>query len=166
MSKQFCFKQISLACTQFISVWPINRTLSGVTTIWERWQWRGTLNYTKLQHYWNINIRLFWVLSRSLVGVGSYPAAEKSVYSAAPANWTTFPRVLVRKRMYSRDWNLNAFTLRPQSSTSAIIPGSSNSHEKYMLFHALGVTVFIVVNGHGHPILNLEPGCLLLIRSL
>ena len=43
-----------------------------------------------LQHYWGLTIRLFNVLSRTLVGVGSYPSAEiKSVYFTAPANWVS-----------------------------------------------------------------------------
>ena len=36
-----------------------------------------------------LTIRLFSVISRTLVGGGSYPTAEKlSVYSTAPADWT------------------------------------------------------------------------------
>ena len=31
-NKQFYFKQFSLACSQFSSIWPIDRTLSGTTT--------------------------------------------------------------------------------------------------------------------------------------
>ena len=42
----------------------------------------------KLQHCWSLTIRLFSVLSRTPVGGGSYPSAEKqSVYSTAPADW-------------------------------------------------------------------------------
>ena len=55
---------------------------------WEWWQWRGTPHSSKLQHYWNLTIRLFSVISRILVGGGSYPSAEKQfVYSTAPADW-------------------------------------------------------------------------------
>ena len=55
---------------------------------WERWQWRGTPHSPKLQHCWNLNIRLFSVISRTPVGRGFYPSAEKqSVYSTAPADW-------------------------------------------------------------------------------
>ena len=40
-----------------------------------------------LQHYWDFTIRLFSVISRTLVW-GSYsPAEAQSVYSTAPANW-------------------------------------------------------------------------------
>ena len=44
----------------------------------------------KLQHCWNLTIRLFSVISRTLVGGMSYPSAEKqSVYSTAPADWAS-----------------------------------------------------------------------------
>ena len=71
----------------------IHRTLSGATTLgpewtWKWWQWRGTRHSLKLQHYWSLTIRLLCVISRTLVGRGSYPSAElQSVYSTAPANW-------------------------------------------------------------------------------
>ena len=42
----------------------------------------------KLQHYWNLTIRLFSVISRTHIGWGSYPSIEvQSVYSTAPADW-------------------------------------------------------------------------------
>ena len=34
---------------------------------WERWQWRGTPHSPKLQRYWSLTIRLFSVISRTLV---------------------------------------------------------------------------------------------------
>ena len=44
--------------------------------------------YSKLQHYWNLTIRLFSVISGTFVGGGSHPSAEvQSVYSKAPADW-------------------------------------------------------------------------------
>ena len=36
---------------------------------WEQWQWSSTPHSPKLQHYWNLNIRLFSVISRTLIGV-------------------------------------------------------------------------------------------------
>ena len=78
---------------------------------WKWWLWKGTPHSLKLQHYWNLTIRLFSVISWTLVGGvlslcweavsvfwspsrlaliwrGSYPFAEKqSVYSTAPTNW-------------------------------------------------------------------------------
>ena len=57
---------------------------SGPGWTWERWQWRGTPHSPKLQHCWNLTIRLFSVIlpGHSFEGGGSYPSAEKqSVYS-------------------------------------------------------------------------------------
>ncbi len=63
-----------------------------IITSWEQWQWRGTPHSPKLQHCWNLPIRLFSVISRTLVsGGGSYPSVEvQSVYSTAPADWAIF----------------------------------------------------------------------------
>ena len=62
---------------------------SGPERTWERWQLRGTPHSPKLQHCWNLTIRLFRVISGHSVGE-SYPSAEKqSVYSTASANWAT-----------------------------------------------------------------------------
>ena len=48
----------------------------------------GTSHSPKLLHYWNLTIRLFSVISRTLVGGGYYPSAEnQSVYSTAQADW-------------------------------------------------------------------------------
>ena len=64
MSEIVPFQTIQLSQrTQFSSIWPINRTLSAITTpeprrIWKRWQWRGTLHFQKLQ---NFTIGLFRV---------------------------------------------------------------------------------------------------------
>ena len=50
------------------------------------------LHSPKLQHYWNLTIRLFSVISRTLIG-GSYPSAEMQlVYSTALDNWTNTQR--------------------------------------------------------------------------
>ena len=51
----------------------------------------GTRHSLKLQHYWNLTIRLLNVVSRTFVGgVWSYPSAKvQSVYSSAPANWAS-----------------------------------------------------------------------------
>ena len=56
---------------------------------WEQWKWRVALHSPKLLHHWNLTIRLFSVISRTLIGEWSYTSAEKlSRYSTAPANWT------------------------------------------------------------------------------
>ena len=49
---------------------PIRCYYSGVEWIWERWQWRGTLHFPKLQHDWSILIRFFNVISGHLLGEG------------------------------------------------------------------------------------------------
>ena len=50
---------------------------------------KGAPYSPKPQHYWNLTIRLFSVISRTLFfWGGSYPSAEvQSVYSTAPAAW-------------------------------------------------------------------------------
>ena len=70
---------------------------------WEQCQWRGTLHSPKLQHYWNLTIRLFSVISRTFVE--SYSSAEmQSVYSAALADRAKWELKLfqsVRHHFYS-----------------------------------------------------------------
>ena len=84
---QFYFKQYSLTWvniktvisqviqlsinTQFSSIWPIDRTLSGATTPDQTgpksgWQWRAALHSPKLQLYWSLTIRLLSVISKTL----------------------------------------------------------------------------------------------------
>ena len=59
----------------------------------------GTPHSPKLQHYWNFTIRLFSVISRTLVG-GSYPSAEmQSMYSAASAD-------RAKKQFYLKQFSL------------------------------------------------------------
>ena len=45
---------------------------------WVRWQWRDTPPSPKLQHYWNLTIRLFSVIYRTLIGVGLTPLQRSS----------------------------------------------------------------------------------------
>ena len=40
---------------------------------WELWQWRGTPHSSKSQHHWNLTIRLFSVISRTLIEGGLTP---------------------------------------------------------------------------------------------
>ena len=65
------------------SIWPIDRTLircyySGPEWTWERWQWRGTPHSPKLQHCWNLTIRLFSAISRTLIGGGGLTPLQRS----------------------------------------------------------------------------------------
>ena len=56
--------------TQFSSIWPINRSLSGATTPGQsgsRSDSDDGIHFPKIQHYWNLTIRLFSVISRTLV---------------------------------------------------------------------------------------------------
>ena len=79
--------QLSIS-TLFSFIWPIGWTLASATTpgqkwTWERWQWRDIPHCPKLQHYWNLTIRLFSVLSRTLVGVVSpFCKEEVRVFSS------------------------------------------------------------------------------------
>ena len=60
---------------------------------WEQWQWSGSLHSPMLPYYWSLTIRLFSIISRTLmvVAVGSYPSAEmQTVYSTASADWPLF----------------------------------------------------------------------------
>ena len=70
------------------SIWPIDRTLSGVTTpyTWEWCQRRGTLHFRKLHHYWSLTIRLFSVISRTLV-VGSVTLCRDAVGVFCSPSW-------------------------------------------------------------------------------
>ena len=63
---------------------PIRFYHSGPEWTWEQWQWWGALHSPKLQHHWNLTIRLFRVIYRTLIG-GSYPSAKvQLVYSTDP----------------------------------------------------------------------------------
>ena len=74
MNRQFkCNPPSKLKKLRFSSIWPIDRTLircyhSGPERTWERWEWRGTPRSPKLQHYWNLTIKLFSVISRTHIG--------------------------------------------------------------------------------------------------
>ena len=52
---------------------------SGSEWAWERWQWRGTLYPLSLQHYWDLTIRLFSVISWTLVVGGVLPLCREAV---------------------------------------------------------------------------------------
>ena len=57
----------------YSSIWIKDMTLptsyhSRSEWIWEQWQGRGTLYSPKLHHCWNLTIKLFSFISRTLVG--------------------------------------------------------------------------------------------------
>ena len=58
---------------------PVRCHYSGPEWIWEQWQWRGTQHSPKLQHYCSLTIRLFNVISRTLVGWGVLPFCRDAV---------------------------------------------------------------------------------------
>ena len=51
---------------------------SGPEWTWERWQWSGTPHSPKLQQCWNLTIKLFSVIFRTLVG-GGLPLCREAV---------------------------------------------------------------------------------------
>ena len=85
----------------FSCIWPVHRTLSGATSLGQSGS-RSDANksFTRLHHYRSLTIRLFWVISRILVGE-SYPSAEMPpVYSTALDDWTILWRIFYeQKRM-------------------------------------------------------------------
>ena len=73
MSKQFYFKQFSLAWVHSLVRFdplkdPIRCYLSKLEWSWKWWQWRGTPHSPKIQYYWNLTIKLFRVITRTFVG--------------------------------------------------------------------------------------------------
>ena len=40
---------------------------------WEQWQWRCAPDSPEPQHHWNITLRLFSIISRTLIGGGLIP---------------------------------------------------------------------------------------------
>ena len=131
---------------RFSFIQPIDRTLircyhSGPQWTWEQWQWRGTLHSPKLQHHWNLTIRLFIVISRTLVGGGSYSSAEKqSMNSTAPADWAIWdlwklkriPTFYIKnKESYHTCMNIiNETSIYKYSFLSLILINNFNSHNK------------------------------------
>ena len=91
MSKQFSFKQFSLACTQFSSIWRIDRTLSGATTPGQSGlgsdgnEW--VFHICKSSNITGTSASDSFVLYSGHSLGRSYPSDEvKSVYSTAPAD--------------------------------------------------------------------------------
>ena len=67
---------------RFSSIRPIHRILircyhSRTEWTWEGWQWRGIPDSLKPQHHWNLTIRLFSVIYRTLF-VGSLTPLHRS----------------------------------------------------------------------------------------
>ena len=101
--KQFCFKQFRFALVHFSSIWRIDRILSGSTSPGQSGPGSdgnqgSTLHSPKLQHYWNLTIRLFNVIFRKIVSRGSYSSVEKqSVYSTGLVSRNNIPHFEAQK---------------------------------------------------------------------
>ena len=89
LSKTFLFQAIQSSQTILICVsmqlvllthsyGPIRCYNSGPDWTWEQWQWRGAPHSLKLQHYWNLTIRLFSVIYTSLVWGGGLTPLQRS----------------------------------------------------------------------------------------
>ena len=82
---------LSLNVKQFyLTHWKdsIRSCHSGPVWTRERWQRQGTPHSQEPQHFWSHTIRVFSVISRTVVGPRFYLRAEmQSVYSKAPADW-------------------------------------------------------------------------------
>ena len=83
---------------------------AGPEWTWEQLQWRGAPYSPRSQHYWDLTIRLFSVISGYSLEVGSYPSAEvQSVYYTALAD-------KVRGHFWSgRGKNINMWTREQES---------------------------------------------------
>ena len=91
MSKTVLFQTIRFnISTQFSSIPPIDKTLSGATTPgYSVPRSNGSEGVLRIppKHSWKHTIRLFSVISRILIVV-SYPSEEmKSVYFTTPSDW-------------------------------------------------------------------------------
>ena len=83
--KQLYFKQFSFAWIHRLVLVDYRQDLircyhSELLWTREQWQWMGTLHSTKLEHKWNLTIRLFSVIS------GHSWEEVQSVYSEAPTD--------------------------------------------------------------------------------
>ena len=59
---------------------PIRYYYSESERTWERWQWRGSPHSPKFQHYCSLTLRLFRVVSRTLVARGLTPLQRCSYW--------------------------------------------------------------------------------------
>ena len=68
-------KNCKILKSLFSSIWPRDRNVlkyyhSGAEWTSKRWEWKGTPYSPKLLHYWSFTIKLFSVISRTLIGKG------------------------------------------------------------------------------------------------
>ena len=83
---------------------PIRYYHSQPESTCERWQWRGAPLFPKLEHYGNLTIKSFSVISGRSLEAGFYSSAEKqSTYSIAQADLATRTFVVVRLTLPQRN---------------------------------------------------------------
>ena len=128
------------------SIWPIDRTLPsahhfGSESTWEWWQWRGTPYSPELQHYWSLMIRLFSVISRTLIE-GSHPSAEMHlVYSTAPDDLVTL--------LFAHSWKENIWirtfpkSISTMWNVNSLIGDLNSGHQVHFLWAGLTYRKFI-----------------------
>ena len=80
-----------LIFSQSLVICPLPLTIrcyhSGPEWTWERWQWSGTPHLPTLQHCWNLIIRLFSVIIRTLVRGGVLPLCREAVSVFYSPSW-------------------------------------------------------------------------------
>ena len=114
----------------------------------------STLHSPKLQHYWILTIRLFRIISRTLIRGCSYPSAEKqSVYSTAPADWALW--YLNRMKTF-----LNLKFLEENSTSNVNI--KSKSFRAFNPLISLEITLVL----YGNRYLSLKQGTVTLTSPI
>ena len=84
----------------------------------EQWPWRGNLHSPKLQHYWNLIIRLFSHISGHSLGEGLTPLQMMQlVYSTVPTDWAVLTngifinkKFVIKNETYKIFWNFKIQT--------------------------------------------------------
>ena len=124
---------------QFSSIWPIRCYHSVPERSWKRWQWKNTLHSPKLQHYWSLTIRLFSVISRTLVvGRGLTPLLRCSLSQLGSIFWISTLRIKINSGFWKQQNNWTP-TMATRILTG-VIPFLGGAH---------GVMGIVVGNGHG-----------------
>ena len=131
---QFCIS------TLFSSIWPIDRTLSGATTLGQSGPCSNgnTPHSPKLQHYWSLTIRFFRDISRTLVGWGrALPHLQRSCWCILQPQPTEKspsrqPLLLLSKKSKKLNSFLGASgVLKCNADISNFLPSPHGSLESY-----------------------------------
>ena len=98
----------------------------------------------KLQHYLSLTIRLFSVISRTLVEGESYPSAEmQSAYSLAPADWTRNRWIQAFPKSISAKWNARPSS-RIWTRVTDSISRDDNRYAKHSSFYFVDLVLMSV----------------------